>query len=453
MTITKKNNPKQKRETVTGTKLRGDRIWEEYLGVLKYRTSRYDIYDRMTRSDYQVARMMRTINSPILSGNYDYKPIDPKDAEQVKQALYKNKFYNEYGVDQWENTCYQILSYLKHGFAIFEPYGYRVIDQELGSVLMMKSIGFIRQSTIDGWKISKGEIKAIKQVSSENILQDGTVNKWISGKNLYCITNQKEGDNYEGISLLRAIYGNYVRKDLYLRLDMIGVEKMAVGTPIAFLPDSMLKDDGDTTDRDNIISMLENYIASESNYMILPKSLQGHKDEHPGFYIQEGKYDSKAVQAAIQREDTKIMDAVLASFLDIGIYKAGGNSQNEGQMEMFLNSLLAVARMIKRLRDDIAHRFYVANFGTPKVRIDTTVSNIARNDAAQAMEILRGYAQVDMIRPDERLEKELRSDLGLPEKEMSTERKIVADPDKNTQRTPEGEEKPQKSPEKVKKDE
>lgn len=449
---TEKNKPSRERRSKSGTKVRGGRFWEEYLSVLQHRQTRYQTFDKMRRSDYQIARMLRTLKAPILSGNFEYKPIDPNDSEQKRQTLFKNRLFKKHCVDKWQNTLYQILSYLDFGFIVTEPYAHVVKDPDLGKVITMRSLGLLRQSTIAEWDIKDSVIKRIRQISSESVEREGYQDKWISGKRLHCLTNQKEGDNFEGISLLRMVYGNYVRKDLYLRLDMIGIERMAVGTPVMYMPDSKISGD-DTTDLSNMEALLEAYVASEKQFLILPKSLKGNKDEPPGFVIQEGRYDSSAVQSAIQREDTKIMDSVLASFLDIGVYKSGGNSQNEGQMEMFLNSLLSVAEMVAEFRDDIAHAYYVLNFGEPKVRIDTSITGITKNDAKQIMEILRGYAQVDIIRPDERLEKEIRADLKLPEKDEATERQIVAQPDKNTERTPEGEETPQSNPEKAKTDE
>ena len=180
--------------------------------------------------------------------------------------------------------------------------------------------------------------------------------------------------------------------------------------------------------------------------------MKADRNQEPGFYIQEGKYDSSAVQGSIQREDSKIMDSVLASFLDIGLSKAGGNSQNEGQMEMFLNSLLYIADYIAKARDTLAHSYYVLNFGEPKVTLTTTVTGITRKDAQKTMEIIRGYVQSDVLRADEVLEKSIRHDLKLPEKDEKTERDNVSNPDKNTFRTAPGEEKPQKKPAQPKKD-
>jgi len=429
----------KKRLSTSGTRIQGRRFYEEYLDTVKINEDGYTVFDRMRRSDYQISRLLNTLMLPIKSGIFEYKPIDPTDPEQVKQALFKTKLFNEWPIDNWLNILHQMLSYLVFGFAVFEPYAYLVNDKELGKVWAMKSIGLIRQSTIENWHIKAGEVVSIHQLASEN---DIYTDIEIPGENVYIMTNHKEGDNYEGVSVLRPVYGNYVRKDLYLRLDMMGIERMAVGTPVLFLPNRELND---ANELEKYIKILENYVAHESSYLILPDTLKGGADnskEQSGFYIQEGKYDSKAVQEAIQREDTKIIDSILASFLDIGVYRSGGNSQNEGQMEMFLNSLLSIGEYLATIRDRISHAYYVLNFGEPKVELKTTISNITKNDSAKIMEIIKGYVQADVIRPDERLEKEVRSDLKLPEKENNTERINISQPDKNTERTLEGQEKP-----------
>lgn len=435
------------RRSVSGTEIYGNMFDEEYLGALATAEVAYDVYDKMFRSDYQIKRVMWAMMSPILSGSFEYEPIDDKDQKQVKQALFKNRLWNVNTIDKWNNTLFQILSYLQFGFGVFEPYGHVVKDRELGTIITLKSIGLLRQSTIKEWDIVDGEVKRVRQCANRN---GEFFDEWISGKRLKFLTNMKLGDNYEGISVLRSIYGNYIRKDLLLRLDMIGNEKMAVGTPIVFVSKATLDN---PTKMDKLEDMLESYCAHEKNYMILDKELKGRKDEEPGFRIEKGVYDSKSVQDAIQREDTKMMDAILASFLDIGVYRSGGNSQNEGQMKVFLNSLMSIAEYICEFRDEIAHEYYVANYGEPEVRLDTKISGITLDDKQKTMEIIRGYVQSDVIRPDEPLEKEFRRNLGLPEKDPSTERETVANPDKNTFRTKPGDEKPQKKPNKAKTDE
>ncbi|MCX6223930.1 MAG: hypothetical protein NTV01_04155, partial [Bacteroidia bacterium] len=164
-------------------------------------------------------------------------------------------------------------------------------------------------------------------------------------------------------------------------------------------------------------------------FLILPTSLRGNEKEK-GFYIEKGEYNSEAVQSSIQREDCNCMDSILASLENIGVYRSGGNSQNEGQMGMFLNSLLSVAEKIASVRDSISHAYYQLNFGEPETKLNTKISGITQDDASKAMEILRGYAISNIVQPDDRLEKFVRDKLTLPEKDSTSVRELkpAADP-------------------------
>jgi hypothetical protein len=193
--------------------------------------------------------------------------------------------------------------------------------------------------------------------------------------------------------------------------------------------------------------VLSSYCAHEQQYLILPASLNT-KDKEKGFTIEKGEYNSEAVQSSIMREDTACLDTILASFQNIGVYRSGGNSQNEGQMGMFLNALLSVAQYIAESRDEIAHSYYVANFGEPAERLDSKISGITKDDAEKTMEIMRGYVISNIIQADDRLEKFVRDKHNLPEADKSTVRDPAAvDPDPNNdpvRKTKESTAKPQK---------
>jgi hypothetical protein len=270
--------------------------------------------------------------------------------------------------------------------------------------------------------------------------------KWLDGKRLVILTNEQEGDNFAGVSVLRAVYGNYIRKKLYLKIDMIGTEKMSVGTPVLFAPQYILDDAAELAKLELVMS---SYCAHEKQYVILPASFNT-KDKDKGFYIEKGEYNSDAVQNSIMREDTACLDTILASFQNIGVYRSGGNSQNEGQMDMYLNSLLSVAEYIAKVRDGIAHVYYTANFGEPETRLDSKISGITKDDAEKAMEILRGYVLSNIVRPDDRLEKFVRDKHNLPEVDESTVRDPLAvKPDPNADPARKSKEKtgkPQKNP-------
>jgi hypothetical protein len=399
-----------KEKTTPGTLVSSKHFTEEYLASLRAVPGAL-VYDRMRRSDYEVQRILRALYTPILSAEFKYVPVDPASQDQVKQALFKQRIWQKWMRNSWNNTLYEILSYLPFGFAVFEPYFHAVTDADFGQVLTIASLGYMSQKSIYEWDLDKYGLKRIRQYIST---LGTTIDKYIDANNLLIFTNQREGDNYEGISILRAAYGNYIRKELYLKLDMIGNEKMAIGVPVIYVPDSVLSDSSQLRLLDSILA---SYCAHESAYIRLPERF---KDG--GFEIKKGEYDSKAIDTAIKREDAKMADSILASFLNIGTERAGGNAQNEGHMGLFLKALMHNAKYIFSKLDDLAHYVYVLNFGEPDVRLDTTIKGITQEDALRTMEIIRGYTAANLIMPDDKLEARIRQDINLPDMDIKTRR-------------------------------
>jgi len=428
-------NVATKRTSISGTDIRGENFYEEYLATLRGAKG-YATYDQMRKSDYKVQQALRVIYTPLLSAKFEFVAKDENDEEQMKQVLYKNNYYKKYPVKNWNSILTEILGMLPFGFSLFEPYQHVVEDPELGKIWTLKDMGYIKQKTVQKWNIKEAKIDRIRQL----YYGDETIDKWIPGDTLMCFTNQQEGDNFEGVSVIRSAYGCYVRKDLYLKLDMIGAEKMSVGTPIFYVPKGMINN---SAEKAYIESIGQAYAGHQKAYIILPDEL---KDG--GFDIKEGKYNSDAIAKSIRREDTAILDLILASFLEIGIGKSGGNAQNDGQMQLFLNSLLATGEYISDKLSDKAHKDYVFNFGEPEVRCDMVVRGIAKDDAKTAMEIIRGYITVGAVRSDDNLEKKIRRDLELPEIHAESTRITVMEPDyKSDNEGTEDDTTPQKKPE------
>lgn len=417
MGLLEKFGLKKKRDSVDGTKISGGTFMEEYLGALKFPDA-YTAFDKMRRQDYQTARVLRVLKAPLKAAKYSYQPNDYNDKEQIHQAAFKNKFFFQHPVKKWGILLQEILSHLDFGHAVFEPYMHLVDDPELGKIWTLKDLGFISPRTIDKWDIKQGEVRRIHQLNSYN---DEYTDKWIDGKDLLLFSNAQEGSNFQGISILRPAYGCYIRKDLYLKLDMIGNEKMSIGTPICYVPRSIWDN---PNERDLLISILTAYTSHESAFVLLPEAL---KDK--GFEIQKGEFNNESIAKSIGREDTAIVDLVLASFLEIGTSKTGGNAQNEGHMQLFLNSLLAVAQDSMDKLDELSHKAYIFNFGKPKVQLKMQAMGISKDDEKRMMEIIRGYITSEAIRPDDPLEAWLRSRLLLPKMDPKTARVVDMVPD------------------------
>lgn len=424
-TETTETKAPETRLSTSGTNITGNRIYEEYLGLLKTSKLNYDVFDKMRRSDSQVKRTLRALMAPILTGKFTYNITDTTDQEQIKQATYKNKFYNDNQMFTWVSTLTEILTMLPMGYSLFEPTFWSVDDPELGKIITLRNLGFIKQKTVSEWTVVDNSIVDVRQIA---ITPDGkSIDVKIPGEGLVVFVNEREGDNFEGVSVLRAAYGNYIRKDLFYKIDMIGIEKMAIGTPVWYAPKSVLDV---PTELSKLIDIAENYVGHEQAFLILDNIF---KDG--GFEVIEGKYNADAVNQAIKREDGAIVDSVLASFLNIGTQRAGGNAQNAGHQGLFLSSLLSIATEISDILDTLAHKYYVLNFGEPKTRIRMSVDGITMDDAEKAMTVLRGYVTAGVIKADDKLETYVRSKINLPEADIATARDFKGTPDYKADQT------------------
>lgn len=380
---------------------------EEYLGELKHSNDAYEVYDKMRRQDYQIKAVIRAITTPIQAAKYSYSTKDAKDEAQIRQANFKNDVLMRFMCKTFNETLNEILSFLIFGFAVFEPTFYVKDTKEYGQVIVLRDLGFRKQSTIEQWELdSNGDIERVRQhVSSGDHIRD----IWLSGDEIIVFSNEKEGSNYEGISILRAAYGPYFRKAKFLKLDLIGSEKMAVGTPIAYIDQALYNDDKELS---RLKAVLERYSAHEKQFIILP---DGMKDG--GFDIKKGEYSSASIDNSIKREDLAILNSVLASFLAIGTLSAGGNAQNDGQMQLFLNSLNHIAQYVCQKLDPIIHQTYVMNFGEPEVKLEMRCSGISKKNLKENADVVATLTKAGLLTPDSTLEAHIRDKNDLPMKE------------------------------------
>ena len=108
------------------------------------------------------------------------------------------------------------LTFLEFGHSVFEVvYRPLVKDPLHGDRIAFKNFSFISPKTISRWNVNRDStLNSIHQQVYGGDLQNDTV---INANKLLVFTIDQEGANFEGISKLRPIYGNWKRKQSYLR--------------------------------------------------------------------------------------------------------------------------------------------------------------------------------------------------------------------------------------------
>lgn len=71
----------------------------------------------------------------------------------------------------------------------------------------------------------------------------------------------KEGNNFEGTSILRSTYKHFYYKDLLYKIESISAERYGVGTPVASVKSSM-----NEKNKDKVVEFLKNVRSNEQSY-------------------------------------------------------------------------------------------------------------------------------------------------------------------------------------------
>ena len=167
-------------------------------------------WDEMRRSEAQVSLLMNAIKNPIKAANWDIEAYDESDPKYKAHAeLCKHNFFERIDNNTFKHEA---LTCLEFGFSLFEVVHDVVFNHpKFGTFNGIKCLGFRSQKTIENWQLEQktGQLLGVNQYTYSDL----GGNQFIPGEFLICFTHSKEGDNYEGISVLRPMLGAYMRKN------------------------------------------------------------------------------------------------------------------------------------------------------------------------------------------------------------------------------------------------
>lgn len=452
----------------SGTDVMGGMFREEFLPDLQG-TRAAQAYDKMRRREANVAMLLDAIKNPIKSANWSWEVEDENDPVQLKmKRLCEWNFCH--GIEEgWEQFLTEALTLIDFGYSVFEVVHTTDVVPELAgwdkpeekpeaempempeapeaevetpateapdveevpeedaspeedaqaedegpapTVTYYKKFAFRKQTSIYRWLLERktGKIIGIEQQTMGDTSKETLV--VIPGQFCLVFTNKKEGDNYEGISALRPLYGAYLRKDLYLRLTAIGAEKNAVGTVIGTTPASKSNSEEDA----KFEAVLEAYAGNESAYIKKP---EGWEVE-----IQYGQFDPQKMVTLLNFENEEMSKSLLASFLNLG---TGGNSAGlavGGTLSnFFLNAIQSYANIIaNRINRDAAPALCKLNLGPQKCYPKLKCTGINDKAGKELADIILTLTNAQALTPDSKMEDFLRQQYKLPKADPATKR-------------------------------
>jgi len=389
----------------SGTRVDAGYPSEEYLTGLRGK-KRADIFDEIRRSDGQIVMCLSAVKNPIKSATWEIEPGCAEGEQPTPEAIEDAKLISHILMkdsDQpFPKLLSEILTFIDFGHSVFEITHKVVLDhQRFGSFNGIASLGWRSQRTIERWNINKqtGKLDSITQMADGDLSRDVT----IPDQYLLTFSLNKEGSNYEGISMLRPCYGPWMRKDLYLKLNAIGIEKFAVGTPLVEIPPG--KEKG--TEKTNMISALEKYQSHEANYLMFPAGWK--------ITLNNNAYDPSKVEESINNEDKRIAKAFLANFLELGMSGGGAYALSNDLSDFMLSGLEHVANEVAGpINMDLIPSLVKLNRGPREFYPRLKHSGISDKAGIELANMLVALGGAQFLTPEDGDEDHLRKRIGLP---------------------------------------
>ena len=395
----------QSPQGTSGTEIFGGFFDEDFLQELANGSNTMDIWDKIMRSDGQVKMLLSARKNPILQANWFVEPGELEDDEvaQKHADLIKYELF-ERSQKPFKELLEEILTFIEKGFAIFERVHLPIKnDPNFGTYIGYQKIAWRSQRTIEEWELEKdGSIKRVRQTAEGDLETEGE--GWLDGRFLIVFSLDKHGDNYEGISALRPIYGNYIRKRMYQKLMAIGIERYAVGTPKGTIPTGK----ENTPEAAAFQQVLQSFTSHQSSYVTLPE----------GWTVDmfDSNFDADTVRKAISAENLEMAKAFVAQHLELGTGDNGGAYALATDLsDQFLSIIQNDADIVARqLNCTYVKELINLNFGPqkayPKIRV-TGINDKLGKEFAQIASIL---TNAKILTPTRNLEIFAREQFKMP---------------------------------------
>jgi hypothetical protein len=375
---------------VTGTIIQsGMVLQEEFNQELTWKEG-LRTWDMMRRTEPQIASTLKMIGLPIRAAAWKLQPgtASPEDIE--KAALAETALFH--GMRRsWDNLLRHILLHLDYGFMLFE----QTWKTENGRTLI-RDIAPRMPRTLNKWLTAPetNELVGVQQWA-----WTGKDYKYLNipADVLIHFANQMEGQNYEGMSILRTAYKPYWYKQNFERIQAVGFEREWVGVPVITLPDGYTNDDLARAEK-------------------IGKNLRSHEQAHitlpPGWtadWLKSAGASKKgtSILDMLYYLDRQMQQNVLAQFMSLGTTDVGSYALSNDQSRVFLMALQATAgyiaetlnaKTIKRLIDYnypttavypklIYQRIHAYNF----VDLTTSIANLVATQVIPISAELEDY--------------------------------------------------------------
>lgn len=416
-----------------GTEIYAGYISEEYLRELTGKEWA-DKVDMMRRSDANIRMVLNAIKLPLKSSPWTIAVKEKSEEAELQKKLFEKILFEDLN-KSFTQLLGEILTCLDFGYSIFDITHAIKSDSDLGGYNGLKSLGYRSQRTIDRWNLN--ESRDLESITQTAYGDEGGAYE-LDARFILHFAPEREGDNFEGVSILRACYGPWFRKNEFLKKLSIGIEKFAVPTAVLTVPEG-------TEGKPEMAAAkkaLACYTSGATNYLILPEGFK--------LSFNNVSVDVEKIRAAINAENQEMVNSILASFLLLGQNGAGSLALAGSLSDFFSQTIQYIADHIsEQFERKIFKPLVQMNFGHTRVLVDLKCDGLEHRANEAWANMVNGFISTGAIKADPDLEKNLReklklppvveveSDLNLPPEPVTPEPKTLAEKKKPKKEHPE----------------
>jgi hypothetical protein len=389
------------------------------------------IYDQMYRTDPDVRRAVRMAINPIVSAAWRVEPFggdeaDPRDREVAENLEWALGLGAQGATSplrpRWRAHLAEALpGFVRWGFCPFEV-TWTHATRNGKDLITPSRLGMRLPRTIYRWLLDDNhELEAIEQF----LPLRGYVT--IPREDLLYYRVDAEGDNYEGVSMLRPCYKPWFFKDKVERLDVIAQEREAIGLPVVFPPRAGVTSPAVLADLE---TKLQNLRAGELAYLIMPgPEASTVKDQGGWTFRIEGLAGSKGGRdphPSLEHYRDGIAAAFIEEFIRLGQSGVGARATadvQEGPFNMACEALGMIPEA--ECNEILIPRWVALNYG-PDTPLPTLSMSMAEEPLADLRDYVALLVEKGAMTADGELEDFLRDRADLPPQDPAVRKEIDA---------------------------
>jgi hypothetical protein len=387
---------------------------------------KYVEFDKMRRGSAMAKATIQSVILPLMSASWFIRPGGRKRADKAQSDFVTNVLFKSLR-QPWTKILYNIGQQFVYGTMPFEKVYIRSKKSLKwrwgGDYVILDHLSPRNPATIEKWLFNdNGSLKGIEQQGYfNNSLGSFYKTVTIPSDKLVFFTNEQEGDNYSGVSLLRPGYGSWRSIKTFYNIANVGIERMCIGYPcFEYPPDYWNLSPPDREECSDLFdTVIKNFRAHHRMGCKIPPGAKLH--------IVKGEFDGEALERFISHHETKIAQAALASFLKTGEAKVGSHALFGGQTDFFLKSLIAAGEDICYVfNNDIIPELINLNFKQVDNYPELYVKDIGSRDLKEFAEMINTLIKCFVLTPDEEgsFEDEIRKMYDLPDRTEEQKKRV-----------------------------